>query len=404
MKILIVTQYFYPENFKSNDLAFELQKRGHDVTVLTGLPNYPEGKMYKGYGILKNRNQTLNGVKVIRSLLILRGKASGFRLMLNYFSFAFFASFRAVFLAIEKKFDAVIVHEPSPITQFIPALIFKLLHKTPIYFWVLDLWPESLQVAGNIHNKYVLNFFKRMTQYFYDSSERILIGSKGFSKSILEKGEYKSKLIYFPNWAEDVISMGGKKYPVPALPQGFRVLFAGNIGEAQDIDNILKAALLTKRFSGIKWIFLGDGRKMQFMRDFVKSNSLGDTVYTLGRFPIESMATFFEKSDVLLFGLKDNPIFNLTVPSRVQAYMSASKPIIGMINGEAGNLINEIGCGFAVGAGDYTSLADKIIELSEMSNNVRDEMGKKAYNYYERNFTLKSCIDNLENILLNNTL
>ena len=167
MKILIVTQYYFPESFKSNDLSFELQKRGHEVTVLTGLPNYPEGKMYDGYGVFKNRKQEINGVKVIRSLLLLRGKGGGIRLFLNYFSFAFLASIKAFFLNFGNKYDAVIVHEPSPITQFYPALLLKKLQNAPVYFWVMDLWPESLEIAGGDKNKFILNFFKKMVITFY---------------------------------------------------------------------------------------------------------------------------------------------------------------------------------------------------------------------------------------------
>ena len=161
MKILIVTQYYFPESFKSNDLSFELQKRGHEVTVLTGLPNYPEGKMYDGYGVFKNRKQEINGVKVIRSLLLLRGKGGGIRLFLNYFSFAFFASIKAFFLNFGNKYDAVIVHEPSPITQFYPALLLKKLQNAPVYFWVMDLWPESLEIAGGVKNKFILTIYQK---------------------------------------------------------------------------------------------------------------------------------------------------------------------------------------------------------------------------------------------------
>jgi len=150
VKILIVTQYFYPENFKSNDLAFELKKRGHDVTVLTGLPNYPEGEIFEGYGIFKNRKQVINGVKIIRSLLLPRGKGGGLRLFINYYSFAFFASVKAFFLRLNNRFDAVIVHEPSPITQYYPALLINKIWETPVYFWVMDLWPESLSIAGGV--------------------------------------------------------------------------------------------------------------------------------------------------------------------------------------------------------------------------------------------------------------
>jgi glycosyltransferase involved in cell wall biosynthesis len=335
MKILIVTQYFYPENFKSNDLAFELQKRGHDVTVLTGIPNYPEGKIYDGYSVFKKRKQKINGVEIIRALLLPRGVGGGIRLFLNYFSWAFFASLKSIRLSYTKKFDAVIVHEPSPITQFYPALMVKRIQKTPVYFWVMDLWPESLEIAGGVKNKFVLNFFKRMVQKFYNESEKILITSKGFKKSILEKGDYDHKIEYFPNWAEDTISSGNLDYPIPVLPEGFKVMFAGNIGEAQDMESIMGAALKLKdRHSNIKFILIGDGRKMPFVQDFIKEHHLQETVYTLGRFPVEAMASFFSAADILLVSLKDDPIFNLTVPAKVQAYMSSGKPIMAMLNGE----------------------------------------------------------------------
>ena len=178
MRILLVTQYFYPENFKSNDIAFELAKRGYEVTVLTGLPNYPKGKIYKGYGIFQKRKEILNGAEVIRTLVIPRGKGGGLRLALNYFSWAFFASIRAFFLAITSHFDAIIVHETSPITQGFPALVVKKLQRIPIYFWVLDLWPESLQSAGGITNKYVLGFF----------TEKCII-SRGKYSSVLKASE-----------------------------------------------------------------------------------------------------------------------------------------------------------------------------------------------------------------------
>ncbi|CEN44733.1 Putative glycosyltransferase (fragment) [Capnocytophaga canimorsus] len=167
MKVLIVTQYYYPENFKSTDLSFELQKRGYDVTVLTGLPNYPEGKIYKGYGFFKNRRQEINGVKIIRSLLLPRGKGGGVRLFFNYYSFAFFACLKALCLSFRNRYDAIIVHEPSPIIQFYPALLLKKLQKTPIYFWVMDLWPESLEIAGGVRNKIVLGYYERLVKKFF---------------------------------------------------------------------------------------------------------------------------------------------------------------------------------------------------------------------------------------------
>ncbi|MBA5794021.1 glycosyltransferase family 4 protein [Flavobacterium sp. xlx-214] len=401
MNILIVTQYFYPETFKSTDLAFELQKRGHQVTVLTGIPNYPEGKIYEEYGYQKNRNQTIDGVEIIRSLLLPRGSGGGARLFLNYYSFAFFASLMARKLAKKKKFDAIIVHEPSPITQFYPALTVKKIQKTPIYFWVMDLWPESLEIAGGVKNKSVLNYYKRVVQGFYKESEKILITSKGFRKSILEKGDFADKIEYFPNWAEESISEGETNYPIPNLPEGFKILFAGNVGEAQDMDTIMKAALLLKSHKEIKFVIVGDGRKMPFVQDFIKEHKLQETVHTVGRFPVEAMATFFSKADLLLVSLKDDPIFNLTVPAKVQAYMSSGKPILAMLNGEGADTINEADCGFAVPASNEIKLSEVIKEASILDKRVLEKMGRNGKLYFNERFTLKSCIDNLEKILKN---
>ncbi len=396
MKILIITQYYYPENFKSNDLSFELQKRGHEVTVLTGLPNYPEGTVYKGYGIFKNRTQTVKGVKVIRSLLLPRGKGGGLRLFINYFSFAFFASIKAVLRSFSNRYDAIIVHEPSPITQYYPALLLNKIQKTPVYFWVLDLWPESLEVAGGIKNKIVLNIFKKMVVSFYNNAEKILISSKGFKNSILEKGDYKDKLVYFPNWAEESIADAASDVNIPVLPQGFKVMFAGNIGEAQDMESIMEAALLLKETKNIHWIIIGDGRKMPFLQAFIEQNELQDTVHLMGRHPVEKMSSFFSKADVMLVSLKDDPIFNLTVPAKMQAYMSAAKPILAMVNGEAQDIIKEASAGISVPAGSYTELAAAVKGAAALPEVELEAMGYNGRRFFEEHFTLSKCIDHLE--------
>ncbi len=399
MKILIVTQYFYPENFKSNDLAFELQRRGHEVTVLTGLPNYPEGKVYEGYGITKNRRQIIKSVKVERALLLPRGKGSGLRLLINYYSWAFFASLKAKKMSKKQRFDAIIVHEPSPITQFYPALMIKKHQKTPIYFWVMDLWPESLEMVGGVKNKLVLNYFTNLIRKFYSESEKILITSKGFKTSILEKGDFENKIEYFPNWAEDSISDGDVNYPIPRLPNGFRVMFAGNVGESQDMETIMTSALKLKLHPEIKIIIVGEGRRMKFVQDFISSNNLQNTVYTVGRFPVEAMAAFFKQADLLLVSLKDDPIFNLTVPAKVQAYMSSGKPILAMLNGEGAETILEANCGFTVPASNSEKLTNTILKASKLDKNLLLLKGKNGKSYFQKNFRLSTCIDNLENIM-----
>lgn len=399
MKVLLVTQYFHPENFKSNDIAFELTKRGHEVTVLTGLPNYPEGKVHENYGFFKRIKENYQGVNVIRTWLVPRGKGGGVRLFLNYFSWAFFASFRALSLSFQRKFDVILVHEPSPITQGFPAIVVKKIQKIPLYFWVLDLWPESLTSAGGVKNTYVLSIFTKMVKYIYNNSDKILISSKGFKESILAKGDYNDKLVYFPNWAEDSILKGNSNYPIPDLPKGFKIIFAGNIGAAQDVNSIMKTALILKEKTEIHFVFIGDGRSKVQLEDFVNENNLSQTVHFLGRFPLDAMKTFFNQADVLLVSLKDELIFNATVPAKLQAYLCTRKPILGMLNGEGAAMINDANCGLCVNAGDSRDLANKIVKLYEMTSEERFFLGQNGFKYFEENFTMSKCIDNLEFIL-----
>lgn len=401
MRILLVTQYFYPENFKSNDIAIELTKRGHEVTVLTGLPNYPEGKIHENYGFFKRTKENYQGVNVIRTWLVPRGKGGGIRLFLNYFSWAFFASIRALFLSFQKKFDVILVHEPSPITQGLPAIVVSKIQKIPLHFWVLDLWPESLTSAGGLNNKAVLSLFEKMVKYIYNNSHKILISSKGFKESILAKGNYADKLVYFPNWAEDSILKGNSNYPIPDLPPGFKIIFAGNIGVAQDVNSVIKTALILKEKTDIHFVFIGDGRSKVQLEDFVLENDLNQTVHFLGRFPIDAMKTFFNQADVLLVSLKDELIFNVTVPAKLQAYLCTQKPILGMFNGEGASIIDDANCGLFVNAGDFKALAQKILKLYEMSIEERNILGGNGFKYFEENFTMSKCIDNLEFILKN---
>lgn len=399
MKILLVTQYFYPENFKSNDIAFELSRRGYQVTVLTGIPNYPQGKFFKGYGIFKNRKQYINGVIVKRVLLFPRGKGKGLRLALNYLSWAFFASISAFFLALFHKYDAILVHEPSPITQGIPAIIVKKIQKIPIYFWVLDLWPESLISAGKIRNTAVLVFFTTITKWVYKNSNKILISSQGFRESILKRGDLGEKIIYFPNWAENIFSFSKEEKILPDLPEGFLVMFAGNIGEAQDFEHIMMCALELKNIKDIKFIFIGDGRKKTWVDNYVLENNLKSTVYVLGQFPLLMMPSFFKKADIMLLALKDELIFNLTVPAKLQAYMAAKKPIVAMLNGEGATIIEEAKCGYVVNAGNYKALAQKIIEIKKLPQETLYEFAKNGKEYYENHFSFQKCMNHLCNII-----
>lgn len=400
-KILIISPHFYPENFKCNDVAFELVKRNYSVTVLSDIPNYPGGKFYNGYGLFKKRKEIVNGVKILRTAMIPRGNGSGKMLALNYLSFALTASIRAFFMALFSTYDVVIVHETSPITVGIPAVIIKKISKqTKLLFWVLDLWPESLQVAGGISNKRILGFFAWIAKMCYKNSDKILMSSMGFKQSICEKGDFEAKLEYFPNWAEDKLN-ADIDYKLPPMPNGFKLMFAGNIGEAQDFNHTLEAAkiLHLRGRNDIHFIFVGDGRKKVWVEEYVRANHLSSTVHCMGRHPLESMGKFFQSANILYLALKDSLIFNLTCPAKLQAYMSAGKPVLAMLNGEGSEIIKQAKCGFSVNAGDSNGLANMIEYIATLPKTTLDNMGMNGKQYCNQMFSFKKNIDNLENWL-----
>ena len=379
-------------------MAFELTRLGYEVTVLTAIPDYPGGKFFDGYGFFRKRKETVRGVKVIRAFIIPRGQGGTLRLLLNYLSYFLSSLMVSIRLGLFGKFDRVLIHETSPVMIGVPAVIVKKLQKIPLCFWVLDLWPESLQAAGGVNNPWVLGMFRRMTTWIYRHSDKILMSSKGFESSILEKGDFANKLVYFPNWADKALE-GHGSYQLPALPNGFIAMFAGNMGEAQDFDHIMSAAKLLKDERHIHFVFVGDGRKRPWVEAYRDKYGLQETVHWVGRHPVETMPSFFEKADVMLMTLKDVSIFNLTAPAKLQAYMSASKPILAMMNGEGPRIVAEAECGRSVPAADAEALAKALREMSKINKTELAEMGLRGKAYQQAHFDLDKSISHLIEIL-----
>ena len=401
MKILFISQYFYPETFRGNDIAFDWAKRGDSVTVICGIPNYPKGSFFKGYGFLKKRREFVNGVSINRVCVVPRGNGSTFRLLFNYFSFALSATFYVIFTSCFKKYDAIFVQQLSPVLMSYPAVVYKRLHPyVPLFTWVLDLWPESLQAAGNINNRVVLNFFNYFVKLEYRKSDLILMSSNSFGDSICKKGAFRDKLLYFPNWAEDIFSEQHNELDdIPKLPEGFKVMFAGNVGESQDFESIMRAAELLRNEKDIKFIIVGDGRKKGWVEQYVKSHNLEETVYLLGRWPLKIMPDLFAKADVMLVSLKDEQIFSLTAPAKIQAYMQSKKPIIAMLNGEGAEIIKKSNCGVTVMAGDARALATAIKDLCVLDKKELHMMGENGYDFCEINFSKSLLLNRLYDIV-----
>ncbi len=395
MHILIVTQYFWPENFRINDLSLGLLQRGHQVTVLTGVPNYPEGSFFSGYGYF-NKQQDYQGVKVLRVPLFPRGNGGGVRLALNYISFALAASTLGTLLC-RGRFDQILVYEPSPITVGIPALILKKLKSAPVLFWVQDLWPESLSATGAVRSKKVLDLVACLVKFIYRRCDRILIQANSFFDSVLQQGGAKDRIFYFPNSAESLFTMPVPNcIQIPQLPDGFKILFAGNIGVAQDFETIIAAAERMQCHKDIKWIIVGDGRVRGWAEAEVKKRELTNNVYFLGRYPLEAMPAFFSQADALLVTLKREPIFSLTIPAKVQSYLACGKPIIGSLDGEGAKIVDDAGAGFTCQAGDPDALAQAVLKMHEASEPEREKMGEMARKYYETNFDRDMLLDRLD--------
>lgn len=399
-RILIFTNHFFPESFKVNDVAFELAKNNFEVTVLTGIPDYPQGKFYEGYGFFKRRTETINDVKVIRIPLIPRGKDNLFLLSLNYSSYAFFLIIWSFFISLFNKFDLILVHHTSPIFLGLPAILVKRMQKIKMYFWNLDLWPESVSETTGFNNTFIMKLLDKIVRFIYRHSDKILISSKAFRQSIVAKGADENKIIYFPNWAEDIFLKNDftqidlTKYKIDN--DSLKIMFAGNIGEAQDMESVIKAIEKTQmNAQKIKWIFIGEGRKTNWMKERVKELKLEDVVLFLGQFPVELMPSFFKLADAMLVTLKNKQIFSYTAPAKIQAYMASAKPILAMINGEGANIIEDANCGIVCNAGNYEGLAKNVIKLSSLTESQRYEVGENGYEYYNKYFAKQKAIESL---------
>lgn len=398
MKLLIVTQYFWPESFRINDLASGLRERGHEVTVLTGYPNYPEGKLYPGYRLFSQPNEQWNGIKIIRAPLVPRGSGGALRLAANYLSFALGASLCACTLGRE-PFDALLVFQPSPVTSGIPARILKGMTGVPILFWVQDLWPQSLAAVGAVRSPVLLGLVDRLVRWIYAGCDLVLIQSRAFAETIHGQGVSKERIAYFPNSAEAFYCPVDRKQAAELdreLPEGFRVMFAGNIGAAQDFETILAAAEILKTHTQIVWVVIGEGRMRPWVEEEVERRGLSGRVTLLGRKPAEEMPRYFVWADLLLVTLRREPIFALTIPSKMQSYLACARPVLAALDGEGAQVLEESGGGYSCQPEDPQALAEGVLRIYSLTEADRQLMGNRGRNYYLQQFERELLLDRLE--------
>ena len=399
MKILIISQYFYPENFKINDIAISLVQKGHEVEVLTGTPNYPFGDFYNGFKFWSNNDGFYEGIKIHRAKLIPRKKGGKIMLSLNYLSFVFFGFFKL--LTIKSDFDRILTFAPSPITVGILGSLASIKYNAKTLLWVQDLWPESVKVAGGVKNTLILNLLDFLTRNIYHFTDLILIQSEFFKNYIKNQNVDHDKIYYLPNYAEEFYKpLDSDEVIKRSFGDEFSVLFAGNIGEAQNLKILVDAARILKdQKYKVKFIIIGEGRFKSDLRLYIDKLDLNNFFTFLGYIEPTQIPKYFASADSLYISLKPAQIFSLTIPSKLQTYMACGRPIIASIGGVTAKIIKESNCGFNSKPGDSKLLAKNIIKMLKLSNKEKIVMSTNALKYYKKNFDKKIIMNKLETLL-----
>ncbi|MDT2830943.1 glycosyltransferase family 4 protein [Vagococcus carniphilus] len=392
-KILVVSQYFYPEQFRINDICKEWVERGYEVTVLTGIPNYPQGKYYKNYGLFKNRKEFLGNIEIIRIPLVPRKKSSIF-LALNYLSFMLSGYLWAAFT--KRDFDEVFIYEVSPMTQAIPGIKYAKRKKIKSMIYVLDLWPENFIELSGIKNKQIASIITKMVKWIYSNVDRILISSPGFKERIKQLGDYAQKVTYWPQYAEDFYKPSKKDSSIIDLDiNKINITFAGNIGYAQGLEllPLVAVELAKNKESKIHFNIIGNGR---YKEDFIKEvleKDLDSFFSFYSPVKAEEIPKIFKNTDVALVSLSKSPIFSLTIPAKVQSILATGTPLLVSADGIMEQIIIESKAGMWSKAGDVEGLVKNIQRLEKLNNSEFIKMKENALEYSQKEFSKETLLN-----------
>jgi colanic acid biosynthesis glycosyl transferase WcaI len=401
MKILFISQYFYPEPFSNQDLAQALVNNGHDVDVVCCVPNYPEGRFYPGYSNRANRTEKWNGVNVFRARTVARG-ATPIRLALNYLSYPVFSLF-SIWRMHRRGHDVSFTSMPSPIFQALVAIGIKIWRGVPAVYWVQDIWPESLLDTLKIRSPFVYSILRSFCGWIYRQADCVLVQSEAFRLKLVSMGVDNAKIVFFPNSSPIQFSSGTPSAATDELialarPCQLRLVFAGNVGESQNLDVLVKAALFLQDID-LQWLIVGSGRDLARLKSAVIEAGLSSRFLFTGRLDIEHMPYIYSLADAMLLPLKDTSIFRLTVPYKLQSYLAAGKPVIGSIGGETKRIIELGAFGYCAEPDDAQDLALLIRQFAALTPARREEMGLSARIYFDENFSPEKVYRILENAL-----
>ena len=394
MKILVISQYFYPENFRINDFVDSLIERGNEVTIISAIPNYPTGKIVGSYKIFKDKYKDID---LYRFPIFLRGN-NKISLALNYLSFFFSCIFFYPIFIRFKKFDHIFCPLYSPPTNGFIGLYASIFSNAKVSLWVQDLWPESFTMIAKSSSKIMSKFIHSCMEYLYKKSDYIFVQSKMFESHIKKNFKVsESKIFYLPNWAENIFLDYNNSNINSHQKQKKSILFAGNIGEAQNLEFLLDLIEHTK--DRVIWVFAGEGSKFSWLENQVKNLGLQQSVNILGRLPLNKMPALFQNNDIMLVSLASDEIINKTLPGKVQSYMISKKPIIGVLEGEGKRVINESNCGIVLDSKNVKKSVETLLTFLSLENHEYVKMGKNGYQYYLNNFDKDKVISRFESIL-----
>tara|TARA_B100001250_G_C19736770_1_gene761112 strand:+ start:121 stop:1335 length:1215 start_codon:yes stop_codon:yes gene_type:complete len=398
-KIVIISHHFWPENFLINEIALKFKKLNRKVTIITGLPNYPVGKIFKKYNKIKSvKNEKFRGINIIRFPIIPRNKGNFIDLILNYLSYLVNGFYHIRKLNLKHTFDHIFIYSTSPITTALLGIYLKKKYKKKITLWVQDLWPESVKSTGFIKNSLLLYLISLIVKFIYKNSDNIIAQSNAFKKNI---NRYSNKKI---NVVENShFNIQNKKIKIPKkinklLNNKFCITFAGNIGKAQSIKTVLKTCGMIKNYKNIKIILIGGGSEVQTARDYIKKFKL-DNISIFGPYPSNLAFNILTKSKACLLTLKKNNIFSLTIPNKFQTYLYAKKPILVSANGEVAKLTRKNNVGFTSPAENSKKLKDNIVKLYKLNTKQINKIKKNCNLYYRNSFDLNKQTRKLLSIM-----
>jgi len=398
MRILIFSQYFWPESFPINEVARNLKSVNNSLIVMTGQPNYPDGFIFDGYSGLSLSSEDYEGVTIFRVPVFPRGAGGAVRMALNYLSFIFSGIFFGPWTLRNQSIDCILVYAPSPILQAIPALWLGWLKSAKVIVWVQDLWPESLIETGFIKNKFLIKLVTKLVACIYSCSDLLLAQSKAFIAPIKSLAN-NTPIIFHPQPGLLEFSRDAKSLPALKFKSVFNVVFAGNLGNVQSLDTVIEAACLLRKQQDIRIVLIGSGSRLGWLREEVIRKGLSN-VDTPGRFAANEMPAILAQASVLLVSLSRGEAMSYTLPGKIQTYLAVGKPIIASLDGEGARVIEESGAGIACPAEDSLALANAIIRAYRMPDVELNRMGLLGLEYYEKNFNPRVLVDKMMDILL----